>query len=56
MVSAVTGDNLSLLHHFLSRLQPALSKEARSQALQGLTHLVELVFLHFSLFLVVLMM
>lgn len=35
MVSAVTGDNLSLLHHFLSRLQPALSKEARSQALQA---------------------
>lgn len=35
MVSAVTGDNLSLLHHFLSRLQPALSKEARSLALQA---------------------
>lgn len=35
MVSAVTGDNLSLLHHFLSRLQPALSKEARAQALQA---------------------
>jgi len=35
MVSAVTGDNLSLLHHFLSRLQPALSKEARTQALQA---------------------
>jgi len=35
MVSAVTGDNLSLLHHFLSRLQPALSKEARTNALQA---------------------
>ncbi|KAL5254369.1 hypothetical protein ACHWQZ_G013977 [Mnemiopsis leidyi] len=35
MVSAVTGDNLSLLHHFLSRLRPALSPEARTQALQA---------------------
>lgn len=39
MVSAVTGDNLSLLHHFLSRLRPALSPEARTQALQGSRYL-----------------
>ena len=35
MMSAVTGDNLPLLHHFLSRLQPALSKEERADAQQG---------------------
>eukprot|EP00116_Pleurobrachia_bachei_P007951 sb/3468213/ len=31
-VSAVTGDNLPLLQHFLSHLQPALSKEERTAA------------------------
>lgn len=35
MVSAVTGDNLALLQHFLSRLSPALSKAERTAALQA---------------------